>query len=80
MRHHPQGPLSVTPATGEILGKTVTKLGEVLLVEVQVKMAEDSILEKVQGQSLAVGNPPPLKLRRTLLRRAGRKGGGLKTR
>lgn len=51
-----EGDAITHPATGEILGKTVTKLGEVLLVEVQEKMAEASILEKEQGQSLAVGN------------------------
>ena len=51
-----EGDAIIHPATGEILGKTVTKLGEVLLVEVQEKMAEASILEKEQGQSLAVGN------------------------
>lgn len=51
-----EGEAITHPATGEILGKTVTKLGEVLLVEVQEKMAEASILEKEAGQSLAVGN------------------------
>jgi TolB-like protein len=51
-----EGDAITHPATGEILGKTVTKLGEVLLMEVQEKMSEASILEKEQGQALAVGN------------------------
>lgn len=51
-----EGDAITHPATGEILGKTVTKLGEVLLLEVQEKMSEASILEKEQGQTLAVGN------------------------
>lgn len=51
-----EGDAITHPATGEVLGKTVTKLGEVLLLEVQEKMAEASIVEKEQGQTLAVGN------------------------
>ncbi len=51
-----EGDAITHPATGEILGKTVTKLGEVLLTEVQEKMSEASIVDKEQGQSLAVGN------------------------
>ncbi len=51
-----EGDAITHPATGEILGKTVTKLGEVLLTEVQEKMSEASILEKEPGQALAVGN------------------------
>jgi len=51
-----EGEAITHPATGEILGKTVTKLGEVLLTEVQEKMSEASIVDKEQGQTLAVGN------------------------
>ncbi|MBI4727012.1 hypothetical protein HY768_07290 [candidate division TA06 bacterium] len=43
------------PVTGEILGKQVTKVGELLLTEVQEKMSEAQILEKEAGQSLTVG-------------------------
>ncbi|MDP2807664.1 MAG: CsgG/HfaB family protein [bacterium] len=43
------------PVTGEILGKQVTKVGELLLTEVQEKMAEAHILEKEAGQTLTVG-------------------------
>ncbi len=51
-----EGEAIVHPATGEILGKTVTKLGEALLLEVQEKMAEATIVEKEPGKTLAVGN------------------------
>lgn len=43
------------PVTGEILGKQVTKVAELLLNEVQEKMSEAQILEKEVGQTLAVG-------------------------
>jgi len=43
------------PVTGEILGKQVTKVAELLLNEVQEKMSEAQILEKEAGQTLAVG-------------------------
>jgi TolB-like protein len=43
------------PVTGEILGKKVTKVGELLLAEVQAKMSEASVVEKETGQVIAVG-------------------------
>lgn len=43
------------PVTGEVLGKQVTKVAELLLTEVQAKMSEAQVLEKEAGQSLTVG-------------------------
>jgi TolB-like protein len=43
------------PVTGEILGKKVTKVGELLLSEVQDKMSEASVVEKEAGQTIVVG-------------------------
>lgn len=51
-----EGEAITHPVTGEILGKQVTKLGELLLTEVQAKMSEAQIVEKEQGITFAVGN------------------------
>lgn len=51
-----EGEAITHPVTGEVLGKQVTKLGELLLTEVQSKMSEAQVVEKEQGQSFASGN------------------------
>jgi TolB-like protein len=51
-----EGEAITHPVTGEILGKQVTKLGELLLTEVQAKMSEAQVVEKEQGQTFAIGN------------------------
>ena len=51
-----EGEAIVHPVTGEILGKQVTKLGELLLTEVQAKMSEAQVVEKEPGMTFAVGN------------------------
>lgn len=51
-----EGEAITHPVTGEILNKQVTKLGELLLTEVQDRMSEAEIVEKETGQTIATGN------------------------
>lgn len=51
-----EGDAITHPVTGEIMGKTVTKLGELLLTEVQERMSEAEIVVKETGQTIAMGN------------------------
>jgi len=51
-----EGDAITHPVTGEILGKQVTKLGELLLTEVQDRMSEADVIEKEPGQTIAMGN------------------------
>ncbi|MDI6740943.1 MAG: CsgG/HfaB family protein [Candidatus Edwardsbacteria bacterium] len=51
-----EGDAITHPVTGDILGKQVTKLGELLLTEVQDRMSEADLIEKEPGQSISMGN------------------------
>jgi TolB-like protein len=51
-----EGDAITHPVTGEILGKQVTKMGELLLTEVQAKMSDAQVVEKEPGQTFTVGN------------------------
>jgi TolB-like protein len=51
-----EGEAITHPVTGEIMGKQTTKIAELVLIEVQEKMSEADIVDKEQGQSIAMGN------------------------
>jgi TolB-like protein len=51
-----EGEAYTHPITGEVLGKKVTQLGELVLTEVLEKMSEATVVEKEPGKSIAMGN------------------------
>ncbi|HCV42900.1 MAG TPA: hypothetical protein DGH68_05415 [Bacteroidetes bacterium] len=51
-----EGEKILHPKSGEVLGKRVTKLGELQVVEVQEKVAEVNVVGKEPGQEIEVGD------------------------
>lgn len=51
-----EGEKILHPKTGEVLGKRVTKLGELQVIEVQEKVAEVNVVGKEPGQEIEVGD------------------------